>query len=93
MTKIIDIIEEIVANYEDSELTSYHTRIEDESNEAEIYSTPRFINEYDINYFNDESEVYELYDELQDELLIHNVEMELIEAENNEDYHIIRINW
>ena len=23
-----------------------------ESNEAEIYSTPRFINEYDINYFN-----------------------------------------
>lgn len=90
MNNIIDVIEEIVENYEDSELT---TIIEDESNEAEIYSTPRFINEYDINYFDDESEVYELYDELQDELLIHNVDIKLIEAEDNEDYHIIRINW
>ena len=90
MNNIIDVIEEIVENYEDSELT---TIIEDESNEAEIYSTPRFINEYDVNYFDDESEVYELYDELQDELLIHNVDMKLIEAEDNEDYHIIRINW
>lgn len=90
MNNIIDVIEEIVENYEDSELT---TIIEDESNEAEIYSTPRFINEYDINYFDDESEVYELYDELQDELLKHNVDMKLIEAEDNEDYHIIKINW
>lgn len=90
MNNIIDVIEEIVENYEDSELT---TIIEDESNEAEIYSTPRFINEYDINYFDDESEVYELYDELQDELLMHNVDMKLIEAEDNEDYHIIKINW
>ena len=94
MDKIIQIIENITDNYEDSDLDNYGLISEGyHCNEAEIYSTPRFINDYEVNYFSDESEVYELYNELQDELLNYNINIELFEAETEDDYHMIKITW
>ena len=66
---IIKIIEEVLKDYKDSEFSSLAlTKDGFDNNEAEIFSTPRCIRDYDVNYYEDISEVYDLYDDLKDEL-------------------------
>ena len=92
--EIINIIEDTLLMYEDSEFSSLMLKEDGNGiNEAEIFSIPRFINDYDVNYFDDESEVYDLIESLEAELEDYDVEISHEEAYYADDYHIVWICW
>ena len=68
-----------------------------EDNVAEFFVTPNFIDDYEVNYSDKESEVYELKEVVEDFFKeyepISSFECILHEAEEADDYDVLEITW
>lgn len=93
MNQVIKQIDELCMKYDDCELVSYGTVEEGfDTNEAEVFCIPRFINDYDTNYFSDESQIHDFIDDF-DSLDLEGVTYRLEEPTSPEDDWVLFILW
>lgn len=91
--KIETLINNLCNKYDDCDFSSLALKGDGfPYNEIEITCIPRFVNDYEVNYYEDNSQIYDFIEDFKDNFDI-DTKIYIIEPMNDEDYFVAHITW